>query len=89
MQSPWRPEFRPAGSGNQRHFEGSYGHRGFHLVRPRTDEEALQTVAAFKELHPDYIVPMHCTGEIFIEETLRQMPHKIVRPYVGTRFVMA
>lgn len=62
---------------------------GFHLVRPRTEEEARQTVATFKVIDPDYIVPMHCTGEIFIEEALRQLPQKIVRPYVGTRFVMA
>lgn len=62
---------------------------GFHLVRPRTADEARQTVATFKVIDPDYIVPMHCTGETFIEEALRQMPQKIVRPYVGTRLVMA
>jgi 7,8-dihydropterin-6-yl-methyl-4-(beta-D-ribofuranosyl)aminobenzene 5'-phosphate synthase len=62
---------------------------GFHLVRPRTEEEARQTVAAFKAIDPDYIVPMHCTGEVFIEEAIRQMPQKIIRSYVGTRFVMA
>ncbi len=61
---------------------------GFHLVRPRTEEEARQTVATFKVIAPDYIVPMHCTGEVFIEEALRQMPGKVIRPYVGTRFVM-
>ena len=61
---------------------------GFHLVRPRTEEEARQTVATFKVIDPDYIVPMHCTGEVFIEEALRQMPQKVIRPYVGTRFVM-
>ncbi len=61
---------------------------GFHLVRPRTDEEALQTVDAFKAINPDYIIPMHCTGESFIEAALRQFPQKIVRPYVGTRLVM-
>jgi 7,8-dihydropterin-6-yl-methyl-4-(beta-D-ribofuranosyl)aminobenzene 5'-phosphate synthase len=62
---------------------------GFHLVRPRTEEEARQTVAAFKVIDPDYIVPMHCTGEVFIEEALREMPLKVIRPYVGTRFLMA
>ena len=62
---------------------------GFHLVRPRTEEEARQTVAAFKVIDPDYIVPMHCTGEVFIEEAIRQMPSKVIRPYVGTRFLMA
>ncbi len=62
---------------------------GFHLVRPRTAEEARQTVEAFATIDPDYIVPMHCTGEVFIEDALRRFPNKIIRPYVGTRFQMA
>lgn len=61
---------------------------GFHLVRPRTEDEAHQTVTAFAAINPAYIVPMHCTGEAFIEEALRQLPGKIVRPYIGTRFQM-
>lgn len=59
---------------------------GFHLVRPRTDEEARRTAQAFVEMNPDYIIPMHCTGEVFITEALRLMPGKVIRPYVGTRF---
>jgi 7,8-dihydropterin-6-yl-methyl-4-(beta-D-ribofuranosyl)aminobenzene 5'-phosphate synthase len=31
---------------------------------------------------------MHCTGEVFIAEALRVMPHKIVRPYVGNHFTV-
>lgn len=62
---------------------------GFHLVRPRTEEEAKRTVAEFASIDPTYIVPMHCTGEVFIQEALRVMPHKIVRPYVGTELVFA
>jgi 7,8-dihydropterin-6-yl-methyl-4-(beta-D-ribofuranosyl)aminobenzene 5'-phosphate synthase len=58
---------------------------GFHLVRPRTPEEARRTVAEFARIDPSYIVPMHCTGEVFIAEALRLMPQKIIRPYVGTR----
>lgn len=59
---------------------------GFHLVRPRTEDEARQTVAEFAKIDPAYIIPMHCTGETFIAEALRVMPDKVVRPYVGTRF---
>lgn len=62
---------------------------GFHLVRPRTDDEARQTVAEFAQIDPAYIIPMHCTGETFIAEALRVMPEKIVRAYVGTRFVFS
>ena len=59
---------------------------GFHLVRPRTEDEARKTAAEMVKINPKYIVPMHCTGEVFIAEALRLMPDKVVRPYVGTRF---
>ena len=59
---------------------------GFHLVRPH---DAVHDRGLADVIDPDYIVPMHCTGEVFIEETLRQMPAKVIRPYVGTRFLMA
>jgi 7,8-dihydropterin-6-yl-methyl-4-(beta-D-ribofuranosyl)aminobenzene 5'-phosphate synthase len=58
---------------------------GFHLVKPRTEDEARRTVAEFVKINPTYIVPMHCTGEVFIAEALRVMPDKIIRPYVGNR----
>ena len=60
---------------------------GFHLVRPRTEEEAKRTVAEFAVINPNYIVPMHCTGEVFIAEALRLMPEKVVRSYVGSQFI--
>ena len=62
---------------------------GFHLVRPRTEEEAKRTVTEFAAIDPAYIVPMHCTGEVFIEEAMRVMPQKIIRPYVGTELEFA
>ena len=60
---------------------------GFHLVRPRTEDEARRTVEDFVAMDPTWIVPMHCTGEVFTQEALRRMPEKVVRPYVGNRFV--
>ncbi|HUR90023.1 MAG TPA: MBL fold metallo-hydrolase [Ramlibacter sp.] len=62
---------------------------GFHLVRPRTDDEARRTVEEFVKMDPAYIVPMHCTGEVFIAEALRVMPDKIIRTYVGNRLMFA
>ena len=62
---------------------------GFHLVRPRTEDEARRTVAEFALIDPTYIVPMHCTGEVFIAEALRRMPEKVIRPYVGNKLVFA
>ncbi len=62
---------------------------GFHLVRPRTEAEARQTVAEFARIDPKYIIPMHCTGEVFIAEALRVMPGKVARSYVGSKFIFA
>lgn len=62
---------------------------GFHLVKPRTEDEARRTVAEFATIDPTYIIPMHCTGEVFIAEALKVMPQKIVRSYVGSSFVFS
>ena len=59
---------------------------GFHLVRPRTEDEARRTVAEFALIDPAYLIPMHCTGEVFMAEALRLMPQKVVRSYVGSKF---
>jgi 7,8-dihydropterin-6-yl-methyl-4-(beta-D-ribofuranosyl)aminobenzene 5'-phosphate synthase len=62
---------------------------GFHLVRPRTEEEARRTVAEFAAIDPTYVVPMHCTGDVFIQEAIRAMPQKVIRSYVGTELIFA
>jgi 7,8-dihydropterin-6-yl-methyl-4-(beta-D-ribofuranosyl)aminobenzene 5'-phosphate synthase len=58
---------------------------GFHLVSPRTDDEAHWTVRELAQIDPTYVVPMHCTGDVFMAEAARLMPDKIIKPYVGTR----
>ena len=61
---------------------------GFHLAPYK--EDYLQTVIAnLKEIDPDYIVPMHCTGEPFWEMARREMPQKLLRAYTGTQFVFS
>lgn len=62
---------------------------GFHLVRPRTEDEAKRTVAEMVKIDPTYVVPMHCSGDVFINEAMRLMPRKIIRPYVGTRLTFS
>ncbi|WBY06439.1 hypothetical protein PIB19_12615 [Sphingomonas sp. 7/4-4] len=58
-------------------------------MRPRTEEEARRTVAESQAIDPTYVVPMHCTGDVFIQEAMRVMPQKVVRPYVGTELVFS
>ena len=62
---------------------------GFHLVRPRTETDAVRTVAELAAIDPRYVVPMHCTGDVFIAEAMRVMPEKVIRPYVGTELRFA
>jgi 7,8-dihydropterin-6-yl-methyl-4-(beta-D-ribofuranosyl)aminobenzene 5'-phosphate synthase len=58
---------------------------GFHLA-PYKEDYVRETIASLKEINPDYIIPMHCTGEPFWEIAKAEMPAKLLRAYTGTRF---
>jgi 7,8-dihydropterin-6-yl-methyl-4-(beta-D-ribofuranosyl)aminobenzene 5'-phosphate synthase len=59
---------------------------GFHLA-PYPDDYVHRTIAALKEIDVDYVVPLHCSGEVFYDMAKAEMPHKLLRSYTGTRFV--
>src|SRR5512134_2560353 len=59
---------------------------GFHLA-PHKEEYVRETVMALKELNPDAVIPMHCTGEAFIALAQKEMPDKFIRSYNGSRYV--
>lgn len=72
----------------------SCSHRGvLNSVKRAPSISGIQKVHAvvggFHLVDPTYIVPMRCTGEVFIGEALRVMPEKIIRPYVGNRLTFA
>jgi 7,8-dihydropterin-6-yl-methyl-4-(beta-D-ribofuranosyl)aminobenzene 5'-phosphate synthase len=59
---------------------------GFHLA-PAPDEIVAKTVDAFRQIDPDYVIPMHCTGINTIMAVHQAMPKKLVMPSTGTRVV--
>jgi 7,8-dihydropterin-6-yl-methyl-4-(beta-D-ribofuranosyl)aminobenzene 5'-phosphate synthase len=59
---------------------------GFHLA-PYEEDYVLKTIRALKELDVDYIIPLHCSGEVFYEIAKGELPSKLLRSYTGTRFV--
>lgn len=59
---------------------------GFHLA-PYPDDYVRNVIASLKEIDPDYVVPMHCTGEPFWDLARHDMPGKVLRAYTGTQFV--
>ena len=59
---------------------------GFHLA-PFAEDYVRQTIAALKEMEVDYVIPLHCSGEVFYELAKAEMPTKLLRSYTGTRFV--
>ena len=59
---------------------------GWHLA-PYPDELIAKTVAALKEINPDYLIPMHCTGFRTMMAVQREMPQKLIMPSTGTRVV--
>jgi 7,8-dihydropterin-6-yl-methyl-4-(beta-D-ribofuranosyl)aminobenzene 5'-phosphate synthase len=61
---------------------------GFHLA-PQKEDYVRQTVSALKEINPDYVIPMHCTGETFIQIVQQEMPEKFIRSYTGSKYVFS
>ena len=59
---------------------------GFHLA-PYAEDYVRQTITALKEMDVDYVIPLHCSGEVFYELAKAEMPTKLLRSYTGTRFV--
>lgn len=59
---------------------------GFHLA-PYKEDYVRQTIATLKEIDVDYVIPLHCSGEMFYELAKVEMPAKLLRSYTGTRFV--
>lgn len=59
---------------------------GFHLA-PAPDEIVARTVEAFRQIDPDYVIPMHCTGINTIMAVHQAMPKKLIMPSTGTRVV--
>ncbi len=61
---------------------------GFHLA-PFPSDYVGNVVTSLKEIDPDYVVPMHCTGEMFWDVGRQAMPGKLLRAYTGTEFVFS
>ncbi len=59
---------------------------GFHLSGPYFKEIIPQTVAAFQQINPAYIIPVHCTGWEAQTSIATAMPHAFVLSTVGTTF---
>ena len=59
---------------------------GFHLM-PMPDEYVHSTVMAIKELSPDYLIPMHCSGIPFYEMAKQEMPGRVLLSSTGTKCV--
>ncbi|WP_292370683.1 MBL fold metallo-hydrolase [Methanoregula sp. UBA64] len=60
---------------------------GFHLTGPAFASRIQPTIDAIKEIGPDYVVPMHCTGWDAINRFMAAMPEQCILNTVGTTYV--
>jgi 7,8-dihydropterin-6-yl-methyl-4-(beta-D-ribofuranosyl)aminobenzene 5'-phosphate synthase len=56
---------------------------------PYPDEIIAKTAEALKEINPDYLIPMHCTGFRTMMAVQPQMPQKLIMPSTGTSVVFS
>ncbi len=62
---------------------------GFHIVPPLGDDYIRGTIAEFKQIDPDFLIPAHCTGDRFYDLAREAMGDKVIHSAVGTRFVFS
>jgi 7,8-dihydropterin-6-yl-methyl-4-(beta-D-ribofuranosyl)aminobenzene 5'-phosphate synthase len=61
---------------------------GFHLG-PAPADYLEQVVGEIKNLEPDVIIPMHCSGNNFIQAVRQHMPEKLLVPTTGARIAFS
>jgi 7,8-dihydropterin-6-yl-methyl-4-(beta-D-ribofuranosyl)aminobenzene 5'-phosphate synthase len=61
---------------------------GFHLA-PHAPEYQREPALALEEINPDWLIPMHCSGETFIALAMQELPGRVPRSSTGTRFTFA
>ena len=59
---------------------------GFHLAQA-DENEINQTIAYFKEIRPDLVVPGHCTGFKAISRFAQEMPVQFIEGVVGATYL--
>lgn len=58
---------------------------GFHLA-PAPDDYLRQVMAALKKFVLAHVLPMHCSGQNFIDLAKQEMPEKLVLCSTGSRY---
>ena len=59
---------------------------GFHLF-PAPDDYIAKTVAEFKALDPEVIIPMHCSGPTIVAMLRTELADRIITSATGTEYI--
>jgi 7,8-dihydropterin-6-yl-methyl-4-(beta-D-ribofuranosyl)aminobenzene 5'-phosphate synthase len=59
---------------------------GFHLTGPAFAPVIAPTIEGMKQINPDYVVPMHCTGWDAINRFMTEMPGRCILNTIGTTY---
>lgn len=62
---------------------------GFHLSGPAYEKSMEQAIEAVREMKPDVIVPMHCTGWKAINRFSETFPEAFILNSVGSKYVLS
>jgi len=62
---------------------------GFHLSGPFFEHIIDRTTEEIKNIHPDFIIPTHCTGRKAIMAMEKQMPDQFILNMAGTKLTFA
>ncbi|HEY0145536.1 MAG: MBL fold metallo-hydrolase [Methylovirgula sp.] len=59
---------------------------GFHLA-PQKEDYIRETIKELAAVNPDYVIPLHCSGELFYDIMKAELPTKLIRGYTGSEII--
>jgi 7,8-dihydropterin-6-yl-methyl-4-(beta-D-ribofuranosyl)aminobenzene 5'-phosphate synthase len=62
---------------------------GFHLSGPFFEQIIDRTTEEIKKLHPDFVIPTHCTGRRAVMAMEKQMPYQFILNMAGTKLTFS
>ena len=61
---------------------------GFHLA-PAPDDYLAKVMTELKKLDPEHVMPMHCSGQNFIDLAKKEIPEKLVLCGTGSSYTFS
>ena len=70
----------------QHFLESAWAVKVIRAIAPAPDDDLRQVMAELKKFDLEHVMPMHCSGQNFVDLATQEMPEKLVLCGTGSSF---